>query len=66
MTDEMQEQIIDRTWEKLHSTFIDCPACEGMGDDPQYTCEVCWCEGGYGTIPLNCVINRFDAYDSDN
>lgn len=63
MTVGTKSEIIERVWEKLHSTFIDCPACESMLDDPQYTCEVCWCEGGAGTIPLNCVINQFDAYE---
>jgi len=29
---------------------IDCPDCENMYDDDQYTCTTCWCEGGGGKI----------------
>lgn len=35
---------------KLRETSIDCPHCKDMDSDDQYTCEICWCEGGNGTI----------------
>lgn len=38
--------------QEIKSIEIDCPDCESMGDDDQYTCTVCWCEGGNGKINL--------------
>lgn len=29
---------------------IDCPDCKYHLDDDQYTCAICWCEGGGGKI----------------
>ena len=37
---------------------VPCPDCAGMGDDDQYTCETCWCEGGNGTIDLNTIVGN--------
>ena len=34
-------EIIDR----INELVIDCPACEDMYSDDQYTCDTCWCEG---------------------
>ena len=31
---------------------IDCPDCEGMVDDEQYTCTTCWCQGGDGVLKV--------------
>lgn len=62
MNAEIRGEVIDRVWEKLSNTTIDCPACASMGDDPQYTCEVCWCEGGNGTMALDNVIRRFTVH----
>lgn len=33
----------------LMESFVDCPNCEGIEDD-QYTCSVCYSEGGDGEI----------------
>lgn len=43
---DIQKEILDEI-KRLH---INCPACASMGDDDQYTCTTCWCEGGNGTI----------------
>jgi len=29
---------------------VECPDCRYFGGDDQYTCTICWCEGGGGTI----------------
>jgi len=42
----MDEELLDR----LRSLTIDCPECEDMYSDDQYTCTTCWCMGGQGTI----------------
>lgn len=42
----MENEIIER----IKLLEIDCPACEGMGDDDQYYCVVCGCQGGGGRI----------------
>lgn len=46
LTERIEEEII----EKLDDTYIDCPDCEWMYSDEQYTCTTCWCEGGHGKL----------------
>ena len=29
---------------------IDCPDCKYIDDDEQYTCHICWCQGGAGKL----------------
>jgi hypothetical protein len=29
---------------EIKLVYIDCPECEGLTDDEQYTCTTCWCE----------------------
>ena len=41
------ENEIFRSLSKLR---VDCPDCEGMYDDDQYSCALCGCEGGHGSI----------------
>ena len=36
--------------DKIKDIEIDCPDCEGMNGDEQYTCTICWQEGGSGKI----------------
>ena len=43
------EDIIREISEEIKNLEIDCPDCKYMDDD-QYTCTVCWCEGGNGKI----------------
>jgi len=43
--DEINDEILD----DISKLYIDCPDCKWIGDD-QYTCTVCWCEGGNGRI----------------
>lgn len=31
---------------------IDCPDCAGHGDDDQYCCATCWCQGGNGVLKV--------------
>jgi hypothetical protein len=42
--------IIDEIVNGINDLQIDCPDCEYMSDDEQYTCTTCWCEGGNGRI----------------
>ena len=42
----MKKEIIDI----ISELIIDCPECEFMYSDDQYTCTTCWSEGGQGTI----------------
>lgn len=42
--------IADEILERMKLLEIDCPNCEGLVDDEQYTCTVCWCQGGNGKI----------------
>jgi len=44
------ETIKDIILTKIKNIEIDCPECESMSDDDQYTCTTCWSEGGYGKI----------------
>jgi hypothetical protein len=44
----MEDEILN----KIQSTYIDCPACEGLTDDEQYTCTTCWYQGGNGRINI--------------
>jgi len=43
---KMEDEILN----EIKSVYIDCPACEGLTDDEQYTCTTCWNEGGNGRI----------------
>lgn len=38
--------------DSINYLTIDCPDCEYMGSDDQYTCTTCWCEGGNGRINI--------------
>lgn len=42
----MEDEIIN----KIKSIYIDCIECEYITDDEEYTCTLCWCEGGNGKI----------------
>jgi hypothetical protein len=42
--------IIEEIVNGINDLQIDCPDCEYMSDDEQYTCTTCWCEGGNGRI----------------
>ena len=42
----MQNEIV----EAIKSAEIDCPDCEYMSSDDQYTCTTCWCQGGNGKL----------------
>lgn len=42
----LQEEIL----RNIKSVYVDCPDCESVYDDEQYTCTTCWCEGGHGKI----------------
>lgn len=61
--------ILDRVWATFANS-IDCPNCESRTDDPDFTCEVCWCVGGDGYIKIEEIISTFDvkpefAYTND-
>ena len=45
---KMKDEILNQ----IKSTYIDCPACEGLTDDEQYTCTTCWYQGGNGRINI--------------
>ena len=64
MDKNVKNEIITRGREAMKTAFIDCPVCEYMLDDPQYTCTVCWCEGGGGKIDLHHIIKKFDLSDN--
>lgn len=36
--------------ERIKELEIDCPDCEDLDMDDQYTCVTCWCEGGNGRL----------------
>ena len=42
----MQSEILN----SIKNLEVDCPACEGLTDDEQYTCTICWNQGGNGKI----------------
>ena len=44
----MENEILN----EIKLVYIDCPECEGLTDDEQYTCTTCWCEGGNGRINI--------------
>lgn len=48
--EELKKEILDR----IKELRIDCPDCEYVYSDDQYTCAICWCEGGQGKL------NAFD------
>jgi len=50
------EELENRIRECLCRTYIECPDCEDMYSDDQYTCTTCWCEGGQGTIKITELI----------
>lgn len=41
---------MDELLDALKRATVDCPHCEYMTDDSQYTCTTCWCQGGNGKI----------------
>lgn len=45
---ETQKEILNQ----IKRLLVDCPDCESMSDDDQYTCTTCWCEGGNGKIKV--------------
>jgi DNA-directed RNA polymerase subunit RPC12/RpoP len=53
MTEDIKKQIIERVYEKMYETEINCPECESMVDDHLYTCTTCWTQGGNGKIQLS-------------
>ena len=44
----IKDEIIDL----IKDEYIDCPECEFMYSDDQYTCTTCWSEGGQGKINI--------------
>lgn len=48
--DQALEDIDEETLDKIKNLEVDCPECESMFSDDQYTCTTCWCEGGGGKI----------------
>jgi len=44
------QEAYDEIKERISELVVDCPDCEFFGGDDQYTCTVCWCQGGEGTI----------------
>jgi len=44
------DDVIEEIVNGINDLQIDCPDCEYMSDDEQYTCTTCWCEGGNGRI----------------
>lgn len=36
--------------ERISQLTVDCPVCEDMYSDDQYSCSTCGCQGGQGTI----------------
>lgn len=49
---EIKEEILRRVHYAIRDTKIDCPDCESMYSDDQYTCTTCWCEGGQGRLDI--------------
>lgn len=49
---KIEDEILDRVNEVIKYLKIDCPDCESMYSDNQYTCTTCWCEGGQGKLNL--------------
>jgi hypothetical protein len=45
---------------------INCPDCEYMSSDEQYTCTTCWCEGGDGKINVFQYITENKEILNDN
>jgi hypothetical protein len=39
-------EVLDR----IKDLYIECPECESMYSDDQYTCTTCWYEGGGGRL----------------
>lgn len=37
---------------KMGMKEISCPDCAGYGDDDQYCCTTCWCQGGNGVLTV--------------
>ena len=50
---EIQTEIEIRIGEAFKNLKIDCPDCEDVYGYDQYTCVVCWCEGGQGQINVS-------------
>ena len=46
------KEILIRIFEKIEQMYIDCPDCENMTSDDQYTCTTCWNMGGDGKINI--------------
>lgn len=44
------ENIKETILDEIRILKIECPECESMYSDDQYTCTTCWCEGGGGRI----------------
>lgn len=47
----MMEEINNDIFNDIKKIEIDCPDCQCMEDD-QYTCTICWCQGGNGKINI--------------
>jgi len=43
---ELLEEIQDR----ISRHYVNCPDCEDVYSDDQYTCTTCWNQGGQGEI----------------
>ena len=54
---DLREEILDRVTEAIRYLYIDCPDCESMTDDDQYTCTTCWQEGGNGRLNVSDYVN---------
>jgi hypothetical protein len=42
----LEKEILDR----IEKVSIDCPDCDYLMEDDQYTCTTCWCTGGNGRL----------------
>jgi len=59
---EINEEILNR----LDELWIDCPDCENMGMDDEYTCTTCWSTGGDGQINVGALFRKYIKKDNSN
>lgn len=51
MSQDIEDEIVNRIKEQLRYIDVDCPECESIGDD-QYQCCTCGYGGGNGKIDV--------------
>lgn len=59
---ETHKEIVDQ----IKQLYVDCPECEYMFSDSQYTCATCWCEGGGGQINVLQWLKEHKDYLADS